>query len=184
MGKCNRQSAEWRRQSVAGPRTCDVQCLVAWGEQAAGARNTTGQRALPRASRIRSYSVVGMLSQVTWRAKVSRSERISQHRARRERPRARHSPAPCWHSSLHHRTRGRPRGAPPTTGEVSNLATFTRSRKRQEDWRQGTHEGRAHPATLACMPAQVRKLAETCREEPGVGQGKTARDVRQACVAA
>ena len=82
MGKCNRQSAEWRHQSVAGPRTCDVQCLVAWGEQAAGARNTTGQRALPRGSITQSYSVVGVLSQVTWRAKVSRSERISQHRGR------------------------------------------------------------------------------------------------------
>ena len=88
---------------------------------------------------MQSYSVVGMLSQVT---KVSRSERISQTA---EEAKGKAQPSPCWHSSL---------------------ATYTRSRKLQEERRQGTHEGRAHPATLACMPAQVRKLAETCKEEP------------------
>ena len=110
-----------------------------------------------------------MCSQVTWRAKVSRSERISQTA---ERPRARRSPALCWHSSQHQRTRRRPKRASPTTGEVSNLATYTRSQKLQENWRQGTHESRTHPATLACMPVQVKELAKTCREEPG----------RQTCV--
>ena len=64
------------------------------------------------------------------------------------------------------RDRGGARGAPPDHRRGEQLATYT-SRKLQEDWRQGTHEGRAHPATLACMPAQVRKLAQTCREERG-----------------
>ena len=132
-------------------------------EQATGAHSTTGQRAFFHGDLMQWYSVVGMHSQVTWRAKASRSERISKT-AEEAKGKAQPSPLQAFFTTT--KDKGGAEGAPPDHRRGEHLATCT-GRKLQEDWRRGTHEGRAHPATLACMPAQVRKLAKTCREETG-----------------
>ena len=147
----NGGASEWQVPELA--------MWTAWWH--AGAHSTTWQRALPHGDMVQWYIVVGMHSQVTCRAKASRSDRISKIT---EVAKGKAQPSPLQALFTIARDREGWKGAPDhRRGE--QLATCT-SRKLQEDWRQGTHEGRAHPATLACMPAQVRKLAKTCREEP------------------